>query len=109
MSASNWAVCPACKEHRRARAAAAHQVAAEAYGTLPIEQFDRLRAEAEHAAARVEEDSDSTRTFREDYEFYGADTGTVHASYRGSCITCGLSLSFQHEHVLFPPAAPGRS
>jgi len=40
------------------------------------------------------------RTFREDYEIYGASDGTVKVDYGGSCTECGLSLSFNHEHEI---------
>lgn len=40
-------------------------------------------------------------TFREDYEIYGAEDGTVMVSYGGSCTTCHLTLDFKHEHNLY--------
>jgi hypothetical protein len=39
-------------------------------------------------------------TFREDYEIYGAETGTVKVYYGGSCENCGLTLNFEHEHEI---------
>jgi hypothetical protein len=39
-------------------------------------------------------------TFREDYQIYGADEGTVHVGYSGSCEKCGLRIDFDHEHEI---------
>lgn len=101
MSADNWAICPRC----RARAAAVKDALiaklAEAYGKVPVEEFDALRAEAEEPLHL-----ENLQTFREDYEFYGAEDGVVTASYSGSCKTCGLSLSFKDEHPI--PGLAGR-
>ena len=40
---------------------------------------------------------DEDETFREDYEFYGAETGTLHISYSGHCSvpTCKAGLNFK--------------
>ncbi len=38
--------------------------------------------------------------FREDYEVYGAETGTVTVEYNGECQRCGLKLSFTTEHPI---------
>jgi len=39
-------------------------------------------------------------TFREDYEIYGAEDGTVMVSYHGQCGECKTKLEFKHEHVI---------
>lgn len=89
MSADNWAECPRCK-HRALLKFENDQAAVSAmYGTVPVEEFDAARA-----ALSVDEVG---HTFREDYEFYGAESGTVKASYRGACTRCGLSLDFRQE------------
>jgi len=43
---------------------------------------------------------DPKESFREDYEIYGADEGTVTVSYSGSCTKCRLSLSFEDDHPI---------
>ena len=95
MSADNWAQCPRCvKRHEKALREGAARVA-EAYGKVPLEEWDRMRdwqSEAESELIR--------ETFREDYEFYGAEDGEVVASYSGSCSECGLSLSFTDRHPI---------
>ena len=94
MSASNWAVCPRCviratRDHDQRLGAVM-----DTYGTVPVEDFDRARSQIEEVHPQ------DYATFREDYEIYGAATGVVTVSYGGSCSTCGLSLSFKHEHPL---------
>lgn len=95
MSADNYTTCPRCE---RRKAAALNQKAeelAETYGKLPLEQWEKLRDE--HEAAKQ---LPVRQTFREDYEFHGAETGEVTASYAASCSECGLSTSFEHTHTI---------
>jgi len=70
VSASNWDICPQCKE-----------------------QYGGILGDEE------------CRTFREDYEIYDADTGTVKVTYQGYCQSCGLSISFKHERTFYGAAA----
>ncbi|MFC9755206.1 hypothetical protein [Streptomyces sp. NPDC056921] len=42
----------------------------------------------------------TSETFREDYEFHGAETGEVTASYCGTCSRCALPTSFEHKHQI---------
>jgi hypothetical protein len=94
MSASNYAVCPRCVA--RARASADAQVAQlnADYGAIPLEEFDQRRAQI------PEVHSQDYCTFREDYEIYGAATGTVKVDYSGTCSACGLELSFTDERPI---------
>lgn len=94
MGADNWAICPRCL--RRARKEHDERVAAVAalYGKVPVEEFDAERA------ALGDVDPEDFRTYREDYEFYGAESGEVTASYGGVCETCDLRLDFKHTHPL---------
>lgn len=93
MSASNWAICPRCLKRERERIAELQERASKGYGALPLAEFDVLRAEAAKPL-----DEEKFRTFREDYEFYGADEGT--ATYGGSCSVCKVELAFKHEHPI---------
>ena len=93
MSADNWAVCPRCARRHRDKLRAGAAKVAEAYGKVSVEEWDRMRAEQ---AER--EDVGIDASFREDYEFYGAEDGSVVASYSGCCVHCGLSLSFTNTH-----------
>ena len=90
MSADNWAVCPKCKhEAEKALAVLAKQVS-EGYGVLPVDEFDALRSKLAEGI-----DAEKLRTFREDYEFYGAEDGQVTASYSGRCSECKTGLNFE--------------
>ena len=95
MSADNWAVCPRCDRLRTESIAARREAVAKAYGTVPVEEFDTMRAKLEEDSSKRPEP-----TLREDYEFYGAEEGTVHADYSCHCSTCGLSLKFSIEREL---------
>ena len=90
MSASRWTTCPRCSAEAHAAKAAQHEAARAAYGVLPIEEFERLRAEADKPI-KIDE------TVREDYEFYGFEDGLVRARYKGACMKCGLEASFLYE------------
>ena len=94
MSASKWAICPRCV--KRAEAARAAQIAATgaSYGKVPEQEY----AEAVKAIRDV--NPEDYRTFREDYEIYGAKDGEVTVDYGGSCETCGASLRFTDHHAI---------
>lgn len=97
MSADNWAVCPRCKRVRADALATETRLLAEAYGKIPVEEFDQKRkALAEHER----EHEHPMTTFREFYEFYGVETGTLHISYGGRCTVCELEFSHESEHEL---------
>jgi hypothetical protein len=59
------------------------------YGVVPPEEFDAAREALEPV------DEEVYRTFREDYEFSGAETGEVTAFYGGECSSCGLSAELR--------------
>jgi hypothetical protein len=48
----------------------------------------------------------TTPTFREDYEFYGGETGTLEISYHGQCTDCGLTLHVSEKREFWTPAEP---
>lgn len=39
-------------------------------------------------------------TFREDYEIYNAQNGTVRVAYSGHCTVCPCHLDFESEHPI---------
>ena len=94
MSADNWAICPTCVPRARMAAEQQHMAAMESYGTIPAEEF-----QAKLAAIPVVNPEDY-RTFREDYEIYGASAGDVTVDYSGSCSVCGTHLEFTDHHVI---------
>lgn len=105
MSADHWAICPRCITDAREKAEAEREAVMALYGTVPVAEFEAKRE------ALNEVDPEQFRTFREDYEFWGAEDGEVHADYSGQCMTCGLSAKLeackQFWTVDSPPAAMG--
>jgi hypothetical protein len=95
MSASNWEICPACLKKAVMAAAAERERVMGLYGTVSVEEFDAARA------ALKTVDPEDHRTFREDYEFYGAASGTVNASYSGACTACGLRVDFTRSETFW--------
>jgi hypothetical protein len=97
MSADNWAQCPRCTFRGNARLEARAAEVQKLYGAVSVKEFEDARN-----ALAVERTAFEKRpeNFREDYEIYGAATGTVTVSYGGTCMDCGLSLSFDHEHQI---------
>ncbi len=91
MSADNWAVCPRCRQKELDRLGELSQQVSEGYGKLPLDEFDALRV-------KLAEGPDFKSTFREDYEFYGAEEGTIEYAYSGHCSDCSLSVEFKGEH-----------
>lgn len=97
MGADNWAYCPRCTQQGRAKLDKRAAAIQASYGKIPVEEFDEARRQ--HAAA-VKAFEQRERTFREDYEISGADTGTVTVGYSGSCAKCRLSLEFTDTHPI---------
>lgn len=91
MSASNWAKCPRCQKALDGIVQALAQRLTDAYGKVPVAEYTELQNKLAEAAVHAKR---GHATFREDYEIYGAESGTVTVSYGGSCAECGLNLSF---------------
>jgi hypothetical protein len=64
---------------------------------VPVDEFDKARQSLADDRSQFER---RTPTFREDYEIYGAETGTVTVSYSGECTECHLKLSFTEDHPI---------
>lgn len=98
MSADNWAICPRCLEEARQVNEAEHGRVAQMYGVVPAEEW---KAALEAIKAVSPEDF---RTFREDYEIYGAETGEIKVSYSGHCSKCDLGTDFEDSRRFWSPA-----
>jgi hypothetical protein len=96
MSADSWAICPRCVAQARAEYDKNVEAVMATYGKVPVEEFDAARA------ALVAPAMGDFQTFREDYEFYGAEAGEVEASYSGHCSKCGLGLDFKVSRKFWP-------
>jgi hypothetical protein len=97
MSADNWARCPRCDRRALTSFDERERTIADSYGKVSVEEFDQMRA----ALAKDRDDHVNAReTFREDYEFFGAEDGAVTASYAGECQVCGLKLQFVQKYEI---------
>lgn len=92
MSADNWAVCPRCLTRREAALEKSRRDITAAYGKVPVEEFDRMRADYETAAGTEPE-----RTLREDYEIWTDPDGVFTVTYSSGCRECGFGFEFRHE------------
>jgi hypothetical protein len=97
MSADNWAHCLRCSKAAEAELVRHEEEVIASYGTIPMEQFDRARADL---VTRRKEFEQREETFREDYEIFGAEDGLVQVHYSGQCTSCGLALKFVDHHPI---------
>lgn len=97
VSADNWEVCPQCVARAKKAADEAHAKVYAQYGKVPPEEFDRLRSDLTAV------DPEDFRTFREDYELYGANEGELRVSYSGGCETCGLRTALETSKKFWQP------
>jgi hypothetical protein len=104
VSANNWVVCPRCKRDREAHIRNLQQKVNAAYGSLPIEAFDDLRA-----AVDGEKAGKLDATLREDWEIYGADDGVVKVDYSSFCNVCGLRVTFEFAYPIPDVTEPPES
>jgi hypothetical protein len=91
VSADNWAVCPNCKAKAEAAHAEAIAEAAAAYGKVPPDEWMAMTTAADRPLVLE-------RTFREDWEIYGAEEAVVTVSYTGRCTVCGSGVKFNTDH-----------
>lgn len=97
MSADHYAICPRCRDEAKADYETRQRRLREAYGAMPVDEYEALSKAAEAF------DEERFRTFREEWEFFDASTGTVKMSYGGECDRCGLSVTFDGEKKFYEP------
>lgn len=109
MSADNWANCPRCIKLDQDEISEMRQNILDQYGKITVEAYEKLLVQYHEEMKNLEskhleyQQSDYSKysTFREDYEFYGAETGTLEISYSGQCTKCGLKLQFKEEKEFY--------
>lgn len=95
MSADNWGNCPQCKILHASHVERLRATASEAYGKVPVEEWQEL-----NNAAKSAEATDQGETLREDYEIGIDEDGEFAVSYSAKCDRCGFKFRFEHaEHV----------
>ena len=96
MSADNWRECPKCEAKATEDRLVKYRQAAEAYGKVPSEEWQRMTAAA-GAAIELED------TLREDYqqgiyEREDEDELGYHVYYSARCEQEGCGFKFEYEH-----------
>lgn len=89
MSADNWTQCHRCVAKAEEEQATLQQQVVSGYGTLPLPEFDELRARAERPISL-------DNSLREDYEI-GIVEGEFYARYHGQCKNCGFNFEWKHD------------
>lgn len=92
MGADNWTTCSNCAEVKASELQAATKALRDSYGKVPLNEFDAARERLHEKFFATPPDS----TWREDYEIFGANEGTVQVNYKGGCTKCKHSCEFQH-------------
>lgn len=106
MSADNWADCPRCKDTLVNNVIELEKELRESYGKVAMSVYESMQyrlQEARKAVEKADSGYDRDNTFREDYEFFGAETGTITVSYHGQCTICGLECSIEEQHPFYTP------
>jgi hypothetical protein len=93
MSADRWSVCPKCLKNEQERAKKAYQKSIDFYGSLPIEEFDKMRKDAE------EKDLDSN--LGEYWEIYITKEGYLMIDYSCYCDYCKFRFAYKKEINVF--------
>jgi hypothetical protein len=76
MGADNYAKCPRCQKALDGTVDTLSRRTAEGYGKVSVAEYTELQNRLAEAVVKAQVGS---QTFREDYEIYGADGGTVAA------------------------------
>lgn len=98
MSADNWAVCPRCLYAAELLLQARQDETRKQYGKVTIDEWEVLSE-----VLTEELDTEKLRTFREDYEFWGAEAGLLHIEYSGECTKCGLKCLHEDTKLFWSP------
>lgn len=104
MSADAWSICPRCLRDAQNTIENHRALLHHYYGTVEPAEYLKMVNELAVMEIKLEKTISNGEgdgyTFRENYEFYGAETGVLKVSYSGVCQTCGLTLRFKQEHKI---------
>ena len=93
MSADNWAICHKCMQKFGEMAKELKLAADNAYGKVPVADFEKMRNAAREYEAELLE---QTATLREDYRV-GIQDGEFSVSYSAHCVECGFEFKYNFE------------
>lgn len=82
--------CPRCRKRAEDAKHAEHLAAAEAYGKVPADEYERLR---QAAAVPIVLD----QTLRENWDIGLSDEGEFAVDYAASCTECGWNFTYEHQ------------
>ncbi len=103
MSADAYSVCPRCTFRRKALVKQAQSELTAAYGHVSMEEYQVLQDRLTELERQVEEAENNTSeygdvcTLRENYEIYGAESGSLTIEYGGHCSVCNLTLTVKQD------------
>lgn len=101
MSAENWDICPSCLKKATKDRADKVQAVTDAYGKVPADEYELMRADV--AASALFGEKEDEHTLREDYELgIFHDEDTFYVEYSGKCTVCDFSKTFKHSEKLAP-------
>lgn len=94
MSANNWTFCPKCQKTKKEESIALDENVKISYGKIAVEEWLKLRDEADEFRDSL--DSSSDMTLREDWSI-GTYNQKFSVSYSSGCSQCNYSYDYNHE------------
>lgn len=94
MGADNWTFCPKCERKNRIEKEKTLAKALATYGKVSPEEYERVIF-----FARKGLENEIIQPFREDYDI-GLIGDEFAITYRGSCVTCKFTYSFQFQKTI---------
>jgi hypothetical protein len=94
MSADGWDTCPRCENDSAEKIKELELALADAYGNIELEDWLAMKEETK---ANIQWLESQEETWRENYEFYGANTGTLSIRYGAYCTKCGLEFEYEED------------
>ena len=97
MSASNWAICPACQKNRENEIDEFEIKINDSYGKVPTKEYLELVAKSESLEAVI---NNPSLDLREYYEIGIDDNGEFYVIYNSSCEVCKFSYDYRFSQLV---------
>ena len=97
MLANNWTVCPRCFDKAMMPWREEAEKVYKLYGIITWEEFIAALDQLPEKPS-----VQGSFTFKEEYDFHGAENGVVTWKYSGSCTKCKISVSGSGELPFYP-------
>lgn len=94
--------CPRCSKNHREKVEKKREEVRKAYGQVSMEVWEKMRLELEKMRLGFDElqNEMTGRSFRQESDFYGPEDGVITLKYYGRCQDCGLTVRFDHTHII---------